>query len=542
MKKPNFALQKFIAAFLLFNFFSTNLIAQLSIHAVNALRRIHIDENPGDKPDIILKAAKNEWESFQVVVHASSQQLTNVNFTVSDFRKNNNSTISSSHITLYREHFVHVSKPTPTYGGLTYTNKSLGAGYYADALIPFNDPVTNKPLKGAEIDAVPTKIDVNNNAIFWADIHVPPGADAGEYTATYKVTSSQGSKSGNITLKIWDFALPEQPCMYSSFGFYTSYNKHNIIQLLQNKLMPVNIDPSDQNELINKYGLNTTSLGFWSGADITTCKMDAPPSVHTIKSSVQQYDTSLLIYNYTADEISNCAGLHDDVIRWSRHLHKGGSNNLIVMIPDTTLFDDGLGNNRSAVDIWSELPLQLLQHRNVTGKAIKANQQVWSYTALFQTEGNVPVWEIDFTPMNFRIYGLINQSRNLTGLLYWCVDYGIYKKKDVWKDGYSYSNGDYNFPGEGNLFYPGDKIGTSTFAQSMRLKWIRDGVEDYEYVEILKKCGYEKEAKQTIKTVAADWNNWTKNIQDLYDVREQLAGLILEKTCSENKQPLIAVK
>lgn len=102
------------------------------------------------------------------------------------------------------------------------------------------------------------------------------------------------------------------------------------------------------------------------------------------------------------------------------------------------------------------------------------------YSAPFRTGGNVAVWD---------------------GLLYWSVDYGIYfgQGRQIWKTGYYYTNeSGYTFPGEGNFFYPGEEAGTAAFCPSMRLKWLRDGVEDYEYVELLKNCGLESEAKALI--------------------------------------------
>lgn len=348
------------------------------------------------------------------------------------------------------------------------------------------------------------------------------------------MTSDSGNKSGTITLTVWDFTLPLQPSLQSSFGFWTPYQKQNSIELLKNKLMPKNVDLGDQEELITDWGLNNTDLGFWSGADISTCTMEPPPSVRDVSRAVRQIDPSLLIYNYTADEISECDELNDDVIAWSERLHKGGSNQLIVMIPDPALFDNGLGTGRSAVDIWSVQPLQYLENTSVVNQALKAGQQVWAYSALFQTEGNVPVWLIDFDPMNFRIPGLINQSTRLNGLLYWSVDYGIYAgaSEEIWRHGYDYVNGDiYHFPGEGTLFYPGEEAGIASFCPSMRLKWLRDGIEDYEYVEILKRCGLGTEAKQIIALVAANWDRWSKDVAALFSVRRQLAEKILQNGC-----------
>ena len=44
-----------------------------------------------------------------------------------------------------------------------------------------------------------------------------------------------------------------------------------------------------------------------------------------------------------------------------------------------------------------------------------------------------------------------------------------------------------NYPGEGMLVYPGSAVGLNQVVPSMRLKWLRDGVEDYEYLQILRR-------------------------------------------------------
>jgi hypothetical protein len=59
------------------------------------------------------------------------------------------------------------------------------------------------------------------------------------------------------------------------------------------------------------------------------------------------------------------------------------------------------------------------------------------------------------------------------------------------------------------LVYPGEKVGFSGFAPSMRLKWILDSVQDFECVEILRRLGREDQALQLARTVASDWKNWT---------------------------------
>ena len=110
---------------------------------------------------------------------------------------------------------------------------------------------------------------------------------------------------------------------------------------------------------------------------------------------------------------------------------------------------------------------------------LKKGDSVWSYNTLVQ-DAYSPKWLIDFDPVNFRIQpGFISQSLNLTGLLYWRVDKW---PSDPWNNvnnAGTYSSA--NYPGEGMLVYPGQQVGVKGVVASMRLKWLRDGVEDYDY-------------------------------------------------------------
>jgi hypothetical protein len=118
-----------------------------------------------------------------------------------------------------------------------------------------------------------------------------------------------------------------------------------------------------------------------------------------------------------------------------------------------------------------------------------------------------PWWEIDFPPANYRVMqGFINQSLGFTGLLYWVVDLWTAKP---WEDVDTYHQPDAHYPGEGMLVYPGDAVGVPATVPSMRLKWIRKGVEDYEYVELLKKRGRGQWALSIVREVATDFQNWS---------------------------------
>jgi len=64
--------------------------------------------------------------------------------------------------------------------------------------------------------------------------------------------------------------------------------------------------------------------------------------------------------------------------------------------------------------------------------------------------------------------------------------------------------------GDGLLVYPGDAIGLRDYVvPSIRLKWIRDGVNDFDYIELLKKTGRGEYAMSVVRQVDKNWETWT---------------------------------
>jgi hypothetical protein len=248
--------------------------------------------------------------------------------------------------------------------------------------------------------------------------------------------------------------------------------------------------------------------------------MDPAPSISQLQANVAIQQPGLYLYNVTADEIDACTNLFPTVQQWAYNLHQAGIENLIAMKPVPQLYDDGSGSGRSAVDIWELLPDMYDAAVSNVRHVLAKGDKVWSYNALVQDTYS-PKWQIDFAPINFRIQpGFISQSLGLSGLVYWRVDYW---SSDPWNEvnntGQFSSN---NYPGEGMLVYPGSAVGIQGVAPSMRLKWLRDGVEDYEYVELLKKQGYGAWALQVAANVGPDWTNWTRDPVALELARTEL--------------------
>jgi len=487
--------------------------------APSSLHRVTQTEATGTTTQATLASARNGHSPFQIVVTAPASGLTGVNLSISDLI--GPGAISHTSFTLYREYYVKVTTGSPNWGG---SNQPLGPGWYADGLIPFNDPVTGSPLSGASINAVPATVSASQNQPFWIDLLVPASAAAGTYNGTYTVTSNQGSFTGQISLTVWNFTLPATPALKSAFLFSSQGTLTNQEQLLQHRLSPSSITASTGSMLMSSYGLGATDAGPYSGAYAGNCVMSAAPSVATFQAEVAAQASGLYLYDYSADEIDSCTNLYTTVQQWAYNMHQAGMNNLITVTPNPNLYSDGSTTGRSAVDTWVMLPMMYNSAPANVAYVQQKGDSTWSYNTLVQ-DAYSPKWEIDFDPINFRIQpGFISQSLGLNGLLYWRIDDWI---QDPWTNvnntGTFSSN---NYPGEGQLFYPGADVGASSVVPSMRLKWLRDGVEDYDYVQILKNLGNATLATQIANSVGPDWTNWTHSDSTIDSARLQLGQAI----------------
>jgi Domain of unknown function (DUF4091) len=491
---------------------------------VSGMDRIAVNQWQDIVPITTIYAAKGEYEPFQLVIRAPQGGLSNASVSVSEFQDASGQGLA---VTLYREHFVYADDVARDYldeSNYRSSNLPESAGWYPDALIPFVDPATLQPLEG-EVRAQPFNVDARRNQIIWADVFVPRDAPAGTYASRYTISTQEGEVTGEVSLVVWDFVLPLKPSLTSSFLVWKDRKKETYLELLKHKLMPDSVPAEFQAELMTQWGLSAVRLRFSSGADYANCTMKPSPSVEEFRQQATEQNQDLLIYVYASDEVSNCKNLDDDLKQWARNTRAAGAKNLIVMTPRPSLYDDGTG--QTAADIWVVQADQMMDP--TTSKYLQDVQtlgnEIWSYTALAWNP-KAPKWAINFGSMNHRILpGFINQLYGMTGLLYWRVEDW---SNDPWNR-IKRSDALPNYPsGEGMLLYPGDKVGLTGAVASIRLKWLREGVEDYEYIQILKSLGRESIANDIVRSVAQDWYRWNKDPRVLEQARQRLAQAILE--------------
>jgi Domain of unknown function (DUF4091) len=503
------------------------LSSSFAVWVAPSLERIGQNDNAGRQKNIQLFAARGEYESFQIGIKAPENDLKITDVVLSDLSGPNNQIIQKNNFTLYREHYVAVNNSSPKEEGSS--NQPLGKGLYPDGLIPFVNPQTQAALTGNELDAIPFELGAKKNQPIWVDLFVPRNAQPGNYEGTYTVTSDQGEFTGEISLKVWNFELPVKPSLLSSFVIWDDANKNKnvFVELLKHKIMPgTEINPAIQRELIDEWGLNALKLPFFSGANQSNGTMSPPPSVSEIKAKKAKNVPGLFQFIFSVDEIDKWPNLREPLKQWAKNIKEAGVKHLVVMKPEPEFYKNTFFNGEPAIDTWVIEARTYNEFSDRVSDVLKNEGEVWFYTALVPDDYS-PKWLIDYAPINFRIpHGFINQSLGFSGVLYWALDDW---QGNPWKQEQTIFQGGNYHPGEGTLVYPGQQLGINGIVPSMRLKWIRDGVDDYEYVQILKRLGGKDRALQISRSIAPDWKNWEKNPAKLEQAKQILGNEIEKK-------------
>jgi len=512
-----------------------------------------------------LAAARNEWRGFQIFVR-SDAPVSGVNVEPGDLTGPDGAVLRAADAVLYREHQMNIEVGT-------YRNAAFRPGWYPDPLIPLKHPVTGKPLAGARLTAVPFDLPAGETHGFWADVYVPADAKAGQYRGTYRVTGAGGKAAEiEVSLTVWDFALPATPTMKTAFGnpavrmrgYYRDRAKEGKEQepsdwaavesqcarmLADHRISatpPMVISatvsedggpraPPEQvevmREFIDRYHVNTVMV-----PNVTTVVRDPDFDRARLLAWLKGWDA--LIADLDRPDVVFCVYLIDEpndekayqfVRRWGASLRAVKPSVKIMVTEQTQPQEAAWGDLYGAVDIWC--PLFSLFNPDSAAKRRQAGETIWAYTALCQGKPT-PWWHIDHPLLNYRAPAWISWRYRIRGLLYWGGMSYWKEVEDPWTDAWTYGRGKGPrapvFNGEGTLVYPADAVGYDGIAPSLRLKALRDSIQDYDYFSILERAGRAADAERIVLPLAGSWFEWDKDPAAYEKARAALAELILK--------------
>ena len=135
-----------------------------------------------------------------------------------------------------------------------------------------------------------------------------------------------------------------------------------------------------------------------------------------------------------------------------------------------------------------------------------------------------PTMQVDADGSRYRAQEWLSYSYGLSGMFYFETTYA-YGKGDPWVN-----QDEFGGWGDGNLFYPGTpaKIGgqTEVPVESLRMKGIRDGEQDYELLVLARAAGHGPEARDIAHSVFPSAYQGNATPQAIEDARQKLAALI----------------
>ena len=500
-----------------------------TVWIASSLDRVGQTDAPGTTFPISLSSARGETVDTQVVLQGPAAGLTNVNLSASALSSPGGATIPASSVTLYREYYIAVSG-TASYGG--GSNPPLGSGTYPEPLIPFNDPETGSPLCGssAMLKACNASVSAGQNQPYWIDISVPRGATnspPGTYTGTISITADQGSVTIPVSLTVWNFELPTEPSELSLWTLWppaAGNTTSTLAQaLMRNKIMGWYDVSANASSDVTNLGLNRSGLdGYYYIGIQCNGSYSSLPSTTQINSAAANFPAGLGLDFYLADELNGCTGDYTAIKTMGANAHAANRSVKTMMTLNTT--DSNL---YGAVDHW----VLLDSMQQWPALPFTAGGDLWSYTSCNAGFGNTPEWMVDYPPINERIQtGFLNWTQGATGILYYRADgwtagnaIGSWNNVDTTACG-----GGLGRPGDGIFLYPPAPIASTESAPGIRLKAIRDGIQDYEYAQILKNLGQVPFVSSTLLPVATSWSNWTHDPNALEGARLQL-GLLLHQ-------------
>lgn len=583
----NRTLIKILLFLILSSFEQSSAGYKIALKALNSMERISQNQKMYGAATVKIKSARNEVESFQVVVSAPKENINVIKVEISDLIGPEGSKIEKDNIKLFREEYVRVRMSTP--------RAELPPGLYPDPLVPFINPITGKPIEplartskrwgesattsGHDMYAMPFEVFKGQNQAIWVDVHVPKDVPAGIYSGQLHVLARGGiSEQIPIAVTVWDFTLPDGPTHrnhFGSFGNIARYfsiernsdrfkqiemrycqamSEHRINPPIPRYLLPQSNDDGsleiipERHKALKEFisRLHVTDFEIprspFARLPSSTLRSDYKTISPANRKKAQLYYKEFYkylkdngweegAYVYMLDE-PNLRENYEQVLVLGQLVHEAVPQLKCLVVEQTYLQDPSWPDIDQAVDIWC--PLWSFLDRKTINDKLAHGDEVWSYTALVQRapryhpqyqtvkDFDPPYWHIDRPLTVYRVPTWINYQYDITGLLYWST---VTTVIEPWSNPAFAHPRHYN--GGGFLFYPGLPCGIDGPVISMRMKNLRDGMEDYEYFVILERLTDKKIAKKIVDTISQNWWNFSKDPNEFLAAREKMAQQIL---------------
>ena len=530
---------------------------------------------------ITVAGAGNEHVPFQVVISTNvsgspRQVKTPDGFWIeaSDLTAATGGTISKENIRFYLEHYIFLDAVSSPVGA---------TGYWPDALAPIQVPF-----------GMNAQWDVVKNRPVWVDLFVPKDTKGGKYIGTFVVTQhGQTVETIAVEVTVYHFSLPDATPLITYMnvsrgqlaGFYRKPADSEEIdkltqayydKLYENRMEPwfndmlvpevaykagkVEVKFNDERYLYYMNTLKTKRVLFEAFPRRIQRQITAAPFtpeynaiVKSYLSQVEAYFTKngwhdRLVFNSPIDE-PRSQEEYEDTRKWGALVKEStkGVPFLITRTPVPPKENPEWGVFQGYVDNYSIHGNHLNDpdvKRVIKEEKARGGELTW-YVSCDQCYPQ-PNYFIDAPAMDLVMLPWITARYEMDGILYWAMNYwsqtvNPWSNANTFLSGFLCSGG-WVLNGEGTVFYPGDFVKTFTGqpnvdgpVSSIRFELLREGIEDYVYLSMLKELGDKAYADKQVESMVVDVKAFSRNVAVLYNTRKEMAARIEELLQSKKR-------
>jgi uncharacterized protein (TIGR03382 family) len=534
-------------------------VTAAEVWVAGATEKIRPDAQPRATTEASLTAARNEFEAFQIVVRGSATKvsveaspLATAGGTIDDVK-------------VYRVDLIDVRQPSAVDGG---------TGRWPDALVPDVDDVV-----GEKRNAFPFDVGNGESRAIWVEYRVPADAKSGVYRGAVKVTTSEGEAVVPVSLAVYDFTLPSTASLRTHFGLaYGVVGRgHGVSDDAESELRAryaqLGLDHrislsgvaddgyhGDMARFDRFYGalIDGTAPTRLPGARLTTVKyvgnLTSVAEHRKWAAHARAKGWMDRLFSYVCDEPPLTCAWSDIAPRtsaaheadpefrtllttqiWDADEH-GVSGGVDIMVPVVNYMEDKpgsaiAGSQRSRYDgfLTSGNRKELWMYQSCMSHGCGGTVNIGSPSEADHYFTGWPSYMIDSSAVRNRAMEWISFLENATGELYWESAFAFTRGQNAWTNQWDFSGN-----GDGTLFYPGTpaRIGgeTNIPVASIRLKMIREGMEDYEYLHALAAAGDPEMARRIARQLFPTAYSTEVDPAALMAAREAIASRILQLT------------
>jgi hypothetical protein len=451
-----------------------------------------------------LSLAKNEYEPFQLVLRPK-HDIDDLNIEFKSLTSNSEA-FDQSNINILQVEYIVIETTSDLYGT---------KGPWPDPLPPVQEQIS---------------ITKDKNNPFWITFFASKGQQAGMYNGEIHISSKAFSKMViPIQVEIYDFILPDEPAIETAYGVYVNKNYHGPVTDEQYMKIHDLYMQFCASHRISPYsphagaGIDIQFEGNPAKPRIDYTKFDKameryldkfhftsfrvgriPNKLNGFEIYSEEYDRLFkLTYSEIQEHLRKKGWLRKAFWYWideppiSEYPNvKKGMSLLKSACPDMRRLltcnneDAPIAYFYDYVNLW--VPIMDRFNQKKSSQRQKLGEDVWWYVCT-GPKGPYPNNFTDHPAMNHRVRFWMIDKFGLDGSLYWSVTYW---KQNPWELAMSYNpQGGMWGNGDGRLLYPPRRTEPDVPViegpvTSIRFENLRDGMEDIEYLHLLKKSGF----------------------------------------------------